>query len=153
MFSPFRSCFHLSFRFYFCIILAVIDTHQTLQGALRGVFGSLSRDWRDAFLRSVETFASNEMELALGQYIRSYITAVLDEAVGDAVLAHLRALPVDPSTCCVQALREAMNAVPLPVTDAPSSVGATHGSNSSRDTVSTLRTDSSSGSSSDPARD
>ena len=153
MFSPFRSCFHLSFRFYFCIILAVIDTHQTLQGALRGVVGDVSQSWRDAFLRSVETLASNEMERALGQHIRSFITAVSNEAVGDAILAHLRALPGNPSTSWVQALREAMNAVPLPVTDAPSSVGATHGSNSSRDTVSTLSSDSSSGSSSDPARD
>jgi hypothetical protein len=93
------------------------------------------------------------MERALGQHIRLFITAVSDEAVGDAVLAHLCALPGNPSTSWVQALREAMNAVPLPVTDAPSSVGATHGSNSSRDTVSTLRSDSSSGSSSDPARD
>jgi hypothetical protein len=74
---------------------------------------------------------------------------VSDEAVGDAVLAHLRALPGNPSTSWVQALCEAMNAVPLPVTDAPSSVGATHGSNSSHDTVSTLSSAASSGSRSD----
>jgi hypothetical protein len=122
-----------------------------LQGAIHGVFGSLSRDRRDAFLSSVETFASNETERAL--VIRSFIIAISDKAVGDAVLAHLRALPGDPSTSWVQALREAMNAVPLPVADAPSSVGATHGSNSSRDTVSMLSSDASSGSSSDPARD
>jgi hypothetical protein len=72
---------------------------------------------------SIETFPSNETERAL--VIRSFN----DEAVGDAVLAHLRALPGDPSTSWVQALREAMNSVPLPVTDA-------RGSNSSRDPVS-----------------